>query len=143
MVAAAFHTREIGELSRLFELLPRPRCTSPVEFPEWIENTSTFGEYLFLLHLGPRPNGFRLSWSPLGISPDDPAESTTFLENLLNLATNLRDPAFLLHPDITQMTSLASSDSYLFVPARPDTCLKILESCDRYSQARIWYDVLL
>ena len=67
MVAAALYTREIGEGSRLFELLPRPCCMSPVEFPEWIENTSTFGEYLILLHLGPRPNGFRLSWSPLGI----------------------------------------------------------------------------
>nr|VDD50851.1 unnamed protein product [Brassica oleracea] len=86
MVAAAFHTREIGEGSRLFELLPR-------------------------------------------ISPDDPAESTTFLENLLNLATNLRDPAFLLHPDIIQMTSLASSDSYLFVPARNGYLFCFIFSC--------------
>lgn len=67
MVATAFRTREIGEGSRRFELLPRPRCRSPVKLPEWIENTTTSGEYFFVRHLGPRPDGFRHSWSPLGI----------------------------------------------------------------------------
>ena len=53
MVATAFRTREIGEGSRRFELLPRPRCRSPVELPEWIENTSKLGEYFF--RSSPRP----------------------------------------------------------------------------------------
>ncbi|KAF2596593.1 hypothetical protein F2Q68_00009941 [Brassica cretica] len=133
MVATAFRTREIGEGSRHFELLPRPRCRSPVELPEWIENTSKLGEYFFALHVGPRPNGFCLSWSPLGVSSEDPAESTAFPENLLNLATNLRDPAFLLHPDIIQMTSLASTDDHLYVPA---------QSMDALISARVHFDSL-
>ncbi|CAN6842937.1 unnamed protein product [Brassica oleracea] len=66
-------------------------------------------------------------------SPEDPAESTAFPENLLNLATNLRDPAFLLHPDIIQMTSLASTDDHLYVPA---------QSMDALIAARVHFDSL-
>ncbi|CAN7124199.1 unnamed protein product [Brassica rapa subsp. narinosa] len=96
MIATAFRTRR-------FELLPRPRCRSPVKRSEWIENTSTVGKYFFVLHLGPRPNGFCLSLSPPGLSPEDPAESAAFPENLMNLTTYLRGPAFFAgsrhHPD--------------------------------------------
>lgn len=66
MVATAFCTREIGEGSRRFELSPRPFFRSPVVLPEWLDNTPTSGEYFFALHLGPRPMGLRLSWSPSG-----------------------------------------------------------------------------
>ncbi|KAG2311867.1 hypothetical protein Bca4012_026364 [Brassica carinata] len=116
MVATAFCTREIGEGSRRFELSPRPFCRSPVEFPEWLDNTPTSGEYFFAIHLGPRPNGLRLSWSPSGVSPENPPEWIAFPEDLFNLASNLRDLAFLLHPDINQLTSLASTDEHLFIP---------------------------
>lgn len=61
---------------------------------------------------------FKSKWfSILGVSPEDPAECTEFPEVLLNLTTDFRDPAFLLHPDTIQMTSLASSDDHVFVPA--------------------------
>ncbi|KAG2282505.1 hypothetical protein Bca52824_053725 [Brassica carinata] len=67
----------------------------------------------------------------VGVSSEDPAESTAFPENLLNLATNLRDPAFLLHPDIIQMTSLASTDDHLYVPE---------QSMDALIAARVHFD---
>ncbi|KAF2564323.1 hypothetical protein F2Q70_00016978 [Brassica cretica] len=71
--------------------------------------------------------------NPSSVSSEDPAESTAFPENLLNLATNLRDPAFLLHPDIIQMTSLASTDDHLYVPA---------QSMDALISARVHFDSL-
>ncbi|KAL0733949.1 hypothetical protein Bca4012_010159 [Brassica carinata] len=91
---------------------------SPVELPEWLDSTPTSSEYFFVLHVGPRPNGLRLSWLPSGVSTEDPGESTAFPVDLLNLASNLRDRAFLLHPEIIQLSSLASTDDHLFVPAR-------------------------
>ncbi|KAG2304760.1 hypothetical protein Bca52824_033411 [Brassica carinata] len=42
-----------------------------------------------------------------GESPEDPPEWTWFPDVLFNLDSNLRDTAFLLHPDIIQLTSLA------------------------------------
>ncbi|KAH0851158.1 hypothetical protein HID58_094946, partial [Brassica napus] len=114
VAAAAFHTREIGEGSRLFELYH-----VLVVRPQWnFRSGSKTHQHLANIYSFFTSARDLTDFVSPGISPDDPAESTTFLENLLNLATNLRDPAFLLHPDIIQMTSLASSDSYLFVPAR-------------------------
>ncbi|KAG2314288.1 hypothetical protein Bca52824_017410 [Brassica carinata] len=66
MVATGLCTREIGEGSRRSELSPRPFFRSHVVLPEWLDNTPTSGEYFFAVHLGPRPNGLRLSWSPSG-----------------------------------------------------------------------------
>ncbi|KAG2307075.1 hypothetical protein Bca52824_026823 [Brassica carinata] len=116
MVATALCTREIGEGSCRFELSPRPFFRSHVVLPEWLDNTPTSGEYFFAVHLGPRPNGLRLSWSPSGESPEDPPEWTWFPDVLFNLASNLCDTAFLLHPDIIQLTSLASTDEHFFIP---------------------------
>ncbi|KAG2328746.1 hypothetical protein Bca52824_011474 [Brassica carinata] len=50
------------------------------------------------------------------VSPEDPPEWTWFPDVLFNLASNLCDTAFLLHPDIIQLTSLASTDEHLFIP---------------------------
>ncbi|KAL0853746.1 hypothetical protein Bca101_058898 [Brassica carinata] len=113
MVATGFCTREIGEGSRRSELSPRPFFRSHVVLPEWLDNTPTSGEYFFAVHLGPRPNGLRLSWSPS--------------------ASNLRDTAFLLHPDIIQLTSLASTDEHLFIPEH---------SMDALIAARVHFDTL-
>ncbi|KAF2557397.1 hypothetical protein F2Q68_00015227 [Brassica cretica] len=70
---------------------------------------------------------------PLCVSSEDPAESTVFPEDLLNLASNLCDLAFLLHPDIIQLTSLAFTDDHLFVPA---------QSMDALTAARVHFDSL-
>ncbi|KAL0734132.1 hypothetical protein Bca4012_010342 [Brassica carinata] len=129
MVATAFCTRELGEGSHHFELSPRPSSRPPVELPEWLDNTPTSGEYCFILHVGPRPNGLRLSC----FTPEDPCESTVFPVDLLNLASNLHDPAFLLHPEIIQLSSLASTDDHLFVPA---------QSMDALIAARLHFDSL-
>ncbi|KAL0898966.1 hypothetical protein Bca101_082927 [Brassica carinata] len=125
MVATAFCTREIGEGSRSFE--------SPAVLPEWRDNTPTSGKYFFAVHLGRRPNGLRLSWSPSGESPEDPLEWTWFPYVLFNLDSNLRDTAFLLHPDIIQLTSLASTDEHLFIPEH---------SIDALIAARVHFDTL-
>ncbi|KAL0898917.1 hypothetical protein Bca101_082878 [Brassica carinata] len=133
MVATALCTREIGEGSCRFELSPRPFFRSHVVLPEWLDNTPTSGEYFFAVHLGPRPNGLRLSWSPSGESPEDPPEWTWFPDVLFNLASNLCDTAFLLHPDIIQLTSLASTDEHFFIPEH---------SMDALIAARVHFDTL-
>ncbi|KAH0854591.1 hypothetical protein HID58_063686, partial [Brassica napus] len=109
MVAAAFHTREIGEGSRLSSC-----TTSSLYVPSGISGSgSKTHQHLANIYSFFTSARDLTDFVSPGISPDDPAESTTFLEKSVELATNLRDPAFLLHPDIIQMTSLASSDSYL------------------------------
>ncbi|KAG2307009.1 hypothetical protein Bca52824_026757 [Brassica carinata] len=68
-----------------------------------------------------------------GESPEDPLEWTWFPYVLFNLDSNLRDTAFLLHPDIIQLTSLASTDEHLFIPEH---------SIDALIAARVHFDTL-
>ncbi|KAL0876665.1 hypothetical protein Bca101_026370 [Brassica carinata] len=66
-------------------------------------------------------------------SPEDPPEWTWFPDVLFNLDSNLRDTAFLLQPDIIQLTSLASTDEHLFIPEH---------SMDALIAARVHFDTL-
>ncbi|KAL0796338.1 hypothetical protein Bca101_067715 [Brassica carinata] len=131
MVATAFCTREIGEGSRRFELSPchflGPLC--------YFRSGS-------ITHQRPANifSPFTSARDPTGCvspgrfqSPEDPPEWTWFPDVLFNLDSNLRDTAFLLHPDIIQLTSLASTDEHLFIPEH---------SMDALIAARVHFDTL-